>query len=284
MNNTADDISQHLEARHIGFIGAGNMAGSLIRGLVARQVPGSQIHASDIDADKLNQLATECGIQTSDMASLAGLADVIILSVKPQVMRDVCEQLAQHLARPDCLIISIAAGISLQSLEQWLGAERPIVRCMPNTPALVGEGASGLFANSHCNAEHQRLADVILRAVGISCWLQAEKDIDTVTALSGSGPAYFFLLMEAMEQAGTELGLSADVARQLAVQTALGAGRLAASSDVGPDELRRRVTSPGGTTEQALLSFARDDFENIVARAMQAARDRAAELARELAR
>lgn len=280
MNSTTSDTRQNLDNRRIGFIGAGNMAGSLIRGLLARDVPAGQIHASDIDADKLQQLADECGIMTGGIASLASAADVIMLSVKPQVMQVVCEQLAPHLSRPDCLIISIAAGIPVASLEQWLGEHRPIVRCMPNTPALVGEGASGLFANAHCSDRHRDLASAILDAVGISCWLQAEKDIDTVTALSGSGPAYFFLMMEAMEKAGIKLGLTADVARQLAIQTALGAGQLAASSDVPPDELRRRVTSPGGTTEQALLSFARDDFEAIVERAMSAAHSRAAELAR----
>lgn len=279
MNKTSDT---HLDLgpRRIGFIGAGNMAGSLIHGLLTRNVPARQIYASDIDARKLQQLSDQNGIVTGGIASLANTVDVIILAVKPQVMHTVCEQLAPQLARPDCLVISIAAGIPLASLEAWLGAHRPIVRCMPNTPALVGEGASGLFANNNCTEEHRRLANAILGAVGISCWLQAEKDIDTVTALSGSGPAYFFLMMEAMEKAGVKLGLTADVARQLAIQTALGAGKLAASSDAPPAELRRRVTSPGGTTEQALLSFARDDFEDIIERAMSAAHTRAVELAK----
>ena len=280
MNSETRDTHLDLGSRRVGFIGAGNMAGSLIHGLLTKDVPARQIYASDIDAGKLQQLSDQSGIVTGGIASLANTVDVIILAVKPQVMRTVCEQLAPQLVRPDCLVISIAAGIPLASLEEWLGAHRPIVRCMPNTPALVGEGASGLFANDNCTEEHRRLADAILGAVGISCWLQAEKDIDTVTALSGSGPAYFFLMMEAMEKAGIKLGLTADVARQLAIQTALGAGRLAASSDVPPAELRRRVTSPGGTTEQALLSFARDDFENIVERAMSAAHTRAVELAK----
>lgn len=280
MNNVTSDTQRQLGARRIGFIGAGNMAASLIHGLLTRGVPASQIYASDIDASKLQLLRDQHGIMSGDIASLANTVDVIILAVKPQVMRSVCEELASRSLRPDCVVISIAAGIPLAALEQWLGSHRPIVRCMPNTPALVGEGASGLFANDNCSEEHRQLADAILGAVGISCWLQAEKDIDTVTALSGSGPAYFFLLMETMEKAGIKLGLTADVARRLAIQTAAGAGRLAASSDVPPAELRHRVTSPGGTTEQALLSFARDDFETIVERAMSAAYDRAVELAK----
>lgn len=264
----------------IAFIGAGNMASSLIQGLLARGVQADHLHATDIDDARLTQLRQDCGINTGSIAQVCAQADVIVLAVKPQVMATVCADLKAVIGKPSCLIISIAAGIPVASLEQWLGAERAIVRCMPNTPALVGEGATGLFANARCGESDTALAGAILAAVGITCWLRREQDIDTVTALSGSGPAYFFLMMEAMEKAATALGLEADVARQLSIQTALGAGRLAASSDVAPDELRRRVTSPGGTTEQALLSFQRDEFERIVARAMQAAQQRAAELAR----
>lgn len=265
---------------HIAFIGAGNMANSLIRGLLAKGVPAAHLHATDIDAGKLSELKTECGIQTGTTAEVAAQADVIVLAVKPQVMATVCEALRADIKKPGCLIISIAAGIPVASLQTWLGEARAIVRCMPNTPALVGEGATGLFANSQCGAADIALAGDILSAVGITCWLRAEHDIDTVTALSGSGPAYFFLMMEAMEKAAISLGLDADVARQLSIQTALGAGKLAATSDVAPDELRRRVTSPGGTTEQALLSFQRDGFERIVASAIAAAQQRAAQLAK----
>lgn len=264
----------------IAFIGAGNMANSLIRGLIAKGVPASHLYATDIDADKLAQLRQECGINTGTMAEVAANADVLILAVKPQVMATVCASLQPAISKAGCLIISIAAGIPLASLQQWLGNSRPMVRCMPNTPALVGEGATGLFANNHCQPADTALASDILSAVGITCWLRREQDIDTVTALSGSGPAYFFLMMEALEKAAVELGLSAEVARQLSIQTALGAGKLAANSDVTPDELRRRVTSPGGTTEQALLSFQRDGFEQMVARAVSAAQQRAAELAK----
>ncbi len=265
---------------HIAFIGAGNMANSLIRGLLAKSVPAAHLHATDIDPEKLLSLQTDCGIQIGGTAEVSANADVIILAVKPQVMAAVCKELQHHIKKPGCLIISIAAGIPLKSLESWLGETRAIVRCMPNTPALVGEGATGLFANAHCSASDIALAGDILSAVGITCWLRTEQDIDIVTALSGSGPAYFFLMIEALEKAATSLGLDATVARQLSIQTALGAGKLAADSDVGPAELRRRVTSPGGTTEQALLSFQHDGFERIVANAVAAAQQRSAELAK----
>lgn len=265
---------------HIAFIGAGNMANSLIHGLLAKGVPAAHLHATDIDNTRLSELRDTLGIQTGSTADVAAQADVIVLAVKPQVMATVCNNMRDHIKKPGCLVISIAAGIPVASLQTWLGDSRAIVRCMPNTPALVGEGATGLFANSHCSPADVALAGDILSAVGITCWLQKEDDIDTVTALSGSGPAYFFLMMEAMEKAAVALGLDADVARRLSIQTALGAGKLAATSDVAPDELRRRVTSPGGTTEQALLSFQRDGFERIVATAVEAARQRAAQLAK----
>lgn len=265
----------------IAFIGAGNMANALIRGLIAKGVPAANVHATDIDTAKLDELQQECGIRIGDMAAVAAQADVLVLAVKPQVMASVCATLKPLICKPSCLIISIAAGIPLDLLQQWLGESRPMVRCMPNTPALVGEGATGLFANARCQPTDITLAGDILSAVGITCWLNNEADIDTVTGLSGSGPAYFFLMMEALEKAAVELGLSPEVARQLSIQTALGAGKLAANSDVAPDELRRRVTSPGGTTEQALLSFQRDNFEQIVAKAVTAAQQRAAELAKQ---
>lgn len=269
-----------MDNRQIAFIGAGNMANSLIHGLLAKGVAASHVHATDIDSDKLQALHSACGIQTGDTASVAAGADVIILAVKPQVMAAVCTSLKPLIGKTDCLIISIAAGIPVASLEQWLGVDRAIVRCMPNTPSLVGEGATGLYANTNCSDAHHRLAGDIMAAVGIACWLQAEKDIDTVTALSGSGPAYYFLMMEAMEKAAVAMGLTPEVARQLSIQTALGAGKLAATSDVPPAELRRRVTSPGGTTEQALLSFENQGFETTVAKAMLAAQQRAAVLAK----
>lgn len=271
-------LETYVNKSRIAFIGAGNMANSLIRGLIAKGVPGQQIAACDLDAAKLEQLQTECGIRTGSMAEVAAHADVVLLAVKPQGMAGVCEALRPAL-KPGALIISIAAGIPLRSLEAWLGSERAIVRCMPNTPALVLEGATGLFANANTTPGQCALAETILAAVGTSAWLPDEDAINAVTALSGSGPAYFFLLMEAMEQAGVAMGLAPELARQLTLQTALGAAKLAAGSDVAPDELRRRVTSPGGTTEAAIRSFEGADFRAVVEQALFAAQKRSVELA-----
>lgn len=271
-------LETYVNKSRIAFIGAGNMANSLIRGLIAKGVPGQQIAACDLDLAKLEQLQTECGIRTGSMAEVAAHADVVLLAVKPQGMAGVCEALRPAL-KPGALIISIAAGIPLRSLEAWLGSERAIVRCMPNTPALVLEGATGLFANANTTPGQCALAETILAAVGTSAWLPDEDAINAVTALSGSGPAYFFLLMEAMEQAGVAMGLAPELARQLTLQTALGAAKLAAGSDVAPDELRRRVTSPGGTTEAAIRSFEGADFRAVVEQALFAAQKRSVELA-----
>ena len=237
-----------LNSNRIAFIGAGNMANSLIRGLLAKGVPAGNIAACDVDTSKLVELQTECRISTGSMAEVAVDADVLLLAVKPQVMGQVCETL-RPLLQTGTLVISIAAGIPLKSMEQWLG----------NTQSA--------------------LAEAILSAVGISRWLDSEHDINAVTALSGSGPAYFFLLMEAMQEAGVALGLEPELARALTIQTALGAAKLAATSDVGPDELRRRVTSPNGTTQAALEQFESEDFRGLVERALSAAQKRSVELA-----
>ncbi|MGM0632000.1 MAG: pyrroline-5-carboxylate reductase [Pseudomonadota bacterium] len=271
-----------MENHRIAFIGAGNMADSLIRGLLARGVAPGNILACDPDTDKLHALRDECGIVPCEMAEAAEQADVIVLAVKPQVMAGVCRQLAASLPAADAsdaVFVSIAAGIPLSALEQWLGSQRAIVRTMPNTPSLVGEGATALIANDTTGQVQRELATQLMQAVGITAWVVQEDDIDIITALSGSGPAYCFLMMEAMTAAATDMGLDEETARRFAIQTALGAGRLAASGDTPPDELRRRVTSPGGTTEQALRSFSDDHFASVVKRAMQAARQRSAELA-----
>lgn len=273
-----------MENHRIAFIGAGNMANSLIRGLLAGGLPAGHILACDPDTDKLHALRDECGIVPSSMEEAAAQAEVIVLAVKPQVMAGVCRQLAScrpAASAPESVFVSIAAGIPLQSLEQWLGTRCAIVRTMPNTPSLVGEGATALIANEAANQAQRELATQLMQAVGITAWVAQEQDIDIITALSGSGPAYFFLMMESMTAAATEMGLDAQTARRFAIQTALGAGRLAASGDTPPDELRRRVTSPGGTTEQALLSFGEDDFADMVKRAMQAAQQRSAALSRQ---
>jgi len=270
-----------LETTKIGFIGAGNMANSLIRGLLTKGANSNSIWAADIDAVKLQQLTDACGVQAASNEEIARNADVVVLAVKPQVMKTVCVNLAAALPSPQPLIISIAAGITLQHLQNWLGAQTPIVRCMPNTPALVGKGATGLFANACVNDLQKKTAANILSSVGLSVWMQQEADIDAVTALSGSGPAYFFLFMEAMQAAAVELGLSAELARELTYQTALGAAELARQSAEPTAQLRRNVTSPGGTTERAIHQFVEGGLEQLVSKALHAAHKRSIELASE---
>ncbi|HIE53732.1 MAG TPA: pyrroline-5-carboxylate reductase, partial [Chromatiaceae bacterium] len=201
---------------------------------------------------------------------------------KPQQIRVVARKIADVVQSTHPLIVSIAAGVREQDLEQWLGGNVAIVRCMPNTPALVQSGATGLHANSHAIPQQRELAESLLRAVGVTVWVEREELLDAVTAISGSGPAYFFLLMEAMEMAGKELGLATDTVRLLVEQTALGAAKLALEADAGPGELRHRVTSPGGTTEKAIEVFIQGGFEQLVQRALQAAYNRSRELSEQL--
>lgn len=268
----------------IAFIGGGNMAASLIGGLRAQGLPASAICASDPGADRRTELHDVHGIDTfADNAQAVAGADVVVLAVKPQVMQTVCRDLAPHLQASQ-LIVSIAAGITCASLQQWLGADTPraIVRCMPNTPALLRQGVSGLFANAAVSDEQKRQAEQLLSAVGLALWLDREELIDAVTAVSGSGPAYFFLLIEAMTAAGEQLGLPRDTAAELTLHTALGAARMACESDVEAAELRRRVTSPNGTTEAAIKAFQAGGLEALVQQAMDAAARRSAELAEQL--
>ena len=207
--------------------------------------------------------------------------DVLVLAVKPQVMRKVCTEIAADVQARRPLCVSIAAGITLTHLQHWLGADIGIVRCMPNTPALVSKGASGLFANTGVSASQRKLAAELMSSVGLAVWLEQESDIDTVTALSGSGPAYFFLFMEAMQAAAIDMGLSAELARALTYQTAAGAAELAQHSAEDTAQLRRNVTSPGGTTERAIESFEKGALRELVQRSLQAARLRSTELAAE---
>jgi len=270
----------------IAFIGAGNMAASLIGGLRAQGIDAAAIRASDPGAEQRAKIAAEHGIEVlADNVEAIKGADVIVLAVKPQAMKMVCQALAPSLDAGQ-LIVSIAAGINCASLENWLGtqagAPRPIVRCMPNTPALLRQGVSGLYANVGVSAEQRQQAEKLLSAVGLALWLDEEKLLDAVTAVSGSGPAYFFLLIEAMTAAGEQLGLPRETAAQLTLQTALGAARMAVSSDVDAAELRRRVTSPAGTTEAAIKTFQAGGFEALVEQALNAAARRSAELAEQL--
>lgn len=270
-----------MSSPRIAFIGAGNMATSLIGGLRAKGVEAKAIRASAPGAESRALLNTAYGVAVfSDNAEAVRGAEVVVLAVKPQIMKAVCLSVADQLPEA-ALIVSVAAGITCHSLAQWLG-NRPIVRCMPNTPALLRQGVSGLFANEAVTARQRQQAEQLLSAVGQVLWVDQETQMDAVTAVSGSGPAYFFLLMEAMIQAGQQLGLTKEAATQLTLQTALGAACMACDSEVEPDELRRRVTSPNGTTEAALKTFQQGGLEALVEHALQAAAQRAAELAVQL--
>ena len=265
----------------IAFIGSGNMAAALIGGLITDGTPAERILATDPDPVRRETLATNAGIHTlEDNTEAVARAKVVVLAVKPQVLGEVARELAESIQQYRPLVISIAAGIRSDTLQRWLGGDVPLVRSMPNTPAMLQAGATALFATPEVNETQREQAESVMRAVGPVLWVDDESLMDAVTALSGSGPAYFFLLMEAMEHAGERLGLPADTARLLTLQTALGAARMAIESSEDPAELRHRVTSPGGTTEQAIRCFEEDDLEGTVLRALTAARDRSIELSR----
>jgi pyrroline-5-carboxylate reductase len=264
------------------FIGGGNMGRALVGGLIAGGHAPSRIRVADAAESCRAMCAERYGVVvTDDNRAACADADVVVLAVKPQQLRDVCLALAPAIA-PTSLVLSIAAGITLGHLQTWLGEGRAIVRAMPNTPAQIGCGAAGLYANAAVSEAQHALADRLLTAVGVAEWLADESLMDAVTALSGSGPAYVFLLLELLEQAGSDLGLPAALSRNLALATVEGAARLARASDEEPATLRRQVTSPGGTTERALMSFNEADLAGIVRRALGAARDRGRELAGEV--
>ena len=267
----------------IAFVGGGNMARSLIGGLLRNGMSAQHVTASEPNPELRDALARDFSIEThASNVDAARHADVVLLAVKPQMTKSVCEGLRETVQATHPLIVSIAAGITIDQLDRWLGGNLAIVRCMPNTPALIGAGAAGLCANVRTTPAQRALAQGIVDAVGVSRWIDDESSIDTVTALSGSGPAYFFLLVEALEEAAVAQGLPRDVARELAAQTCLGAGRMLRESDVDAAELRRRVTSPKGTTQAALESFAADHFADIVARAVAAAKTRGGELSKQM--
>lgn len=272
-----------MDQLRIGFIGAGNMANSLIGGLLADGFPADAIWVADIDREKLAHLASRFGVHAaSGNQEVVACCDLLVLAVKPQEIRRVAEEIAVVVKRYKPLIVSIAAGIREQDLERWLGGEAAIVRAMPNTPALVQSGATGIHANPFVSPEQRDHAESLLRAVGLTVWVEREALLDAVTAISGSGPAYFFFLMEVMEKAGCRFGLDANTARLLVEQTALGSAKLALEADVGPEELRCRVTSPGGTTERALAVLQQGGFEDLITRALEAACARSAELSARL--
>jgi pyrroline-5-carboxylate reductase len=265
------------------FIGAGNMARSLIGGLVADGWDPASISVSDPDKGQLTSLTSRFPVHVEvDNRAAAAKAQVAVLAVKPQALRDVAKEISEAIKNQDILIISIAAGVRARDLRRWLGDNCALVRCMPNTPALVQSGATALFATDTVTDAQKSLAESIMRAVGLALWVDTEDLLDSVTALSGSGPAYFFLLIEALQDTGQELGLSRESANLLAVQTAFGAAKMALESSEDAGVLRRRVTSPGGTTEKALEVLEQGGLRALVGDALRAARERSRELADQL--
>lgn len=277
---TAHSIDSIVTANSIVFIGAGNMARSLIGGLIADGHPSDALWAADPSPDQRASLSARFAVHvTPDNETVVDHADVLVLAVKPQILRAVAEGLASAVRARGPLVLSIAAGIRTDDITRWLGGHTSVVRAMPNTPALVQSGATALFAGPAVTDEQRDTAESILRAVGLTLWVETEAKLDTVTAVSGSGPAYFFLLMEAIQAAGEKLGLTPEQARLLTLQTAFGAAKMALESSDEPARLRERVTSPGGTTERALAELEAGRLRAVVEAALVAAQRRAAELA-----
>lgn len=275
------DSLQVLAKQTLCFVGAGNMASAIIGGLIERDIPAEQIIAAEPNEARLAELSTSLGICTgTDNQAAVSEADIVVLSVKPQILQQVCTELAPAL-RPDSLVISIAAGIELATLQNWLGDNTALVRVMPNTPAQVLQGASGLYANDLVSAEQKALAGAMFDAIGVAQWLDSEDQMHSVTALSGSGPAYIFLVIDAMEKAAIAQGIEAQSARQLAAQTVLGAAQMVLSNDeTSPEQLKRNVMSPGGTTERAIEVLESEGLPAIFDKAMKAAELRSQELAK----
>lgn len=266
----------------IAIIGGGNMARSLIGGLVALGMPASRIVVSEPHTDLRDALVHDFGVCThADNNDATTAADVWVLAVKPQVLRAVCEALSAQAQERRPLVVSIAAGITTQQIESWLGGGIAIVRCMPNTPALLGAAATGMFANAHTSIPQRERAQRLMDAVGISVWIDDEAQMNTITATSGSAPAYVFLLLEAMQAAAEAQGLPADTARALLTQSVLGAARMLTESGESAQVLRQRVTSPGGTTQAAIAVFEAGGFGALVGAAIAAANARGAQLAAE---
>ncbi|WP_395009038.1 pyrroline-5-carboxylate reductase [Undibacterium sp.] len=267
----------NLRSVKIGFVGGGNMAGALIGGLVKHLESAKQVHVVDLSPACLQSLESRFGVSTSTAmdAQLRDL-DLIVLAVKPQQMQAVVASLAPYISTQ--LLLSVAAGIRAVDLSRWLHGHNKIVRAMPNTPAMIGLGMSGLYAMDAVTVSERELAQVIMQAVGDTMWVQDESMIDAVTAISGSGPAYVFYFIEAMQEAAMQLGFDAAQARQISLATFNGAAQLAAQSDEAVDILRQRVTSKGGTTYAALCSMDDSAVKPAIHRAIQAAAQRGKEL------
>ena len=272
-----------MKKSRITFIGCGNMGRSLIGGLIANGQSVNSITGTDINAEQRQTAASQFNIEVlEDNRQAIKDADIVVLAVKPQSMQETLQAITADLAQEKPLLISIAAGIQLSHLEQWAGEELAIVRSMPNTPALIQSGATALCANQFTSDTQRDLAEAIMRSVGLVLWLDDETLMDAVTALSGSGPAYYFLIMEVMEKAATQLGLSQEHARILTLQTAFGAAKMALESNHDAASLRKQVTSPGGTTEQALNVLMNGGIEDLFADALKAAQKRSTEWAASL--
>lgn len=269
----------------IAFIGGGNMATSLIGGLIADGFDANKIWVADPDGEKLHRLAAQFPVQTTtDNVHAVKQAEIVVLAVKPQNIKQACDDIAVTLQAKNALLISIAAGIRKSALRAWLGTDVPLVRTMPNTPALIQSGATVLCADSGVSHAQRSLAESLMRSVGVTLWIEDESQMDAVTALSGSGPAYFFYVMEVMEQAAVELGLTQETAHLLTLQTAFGAAKMALESTDDIAQLRARVTSPGGTTERAISVLQHAQIKRIFAEALSAAQQRSQELAEILER
>ncbi len=265
----------------IAFIGGGNMATALIGGLVGKLSAGKDVHVVDINPSTLKTLQTQFGVTTAtEIDNTVAQCDVIVLAIKPQQMKEVLEHLQTYVSGQ--LILSIAAGVRISDISRWLNGHRVIVRAMPNTPALIGKGMAGLVAASEVSAAQREMANAILCAVGATLWVEQEEQIDAVTAISGSGPAYVFYFLEAMQQAAQELGLSAEQGLQLAQSTFAGATELAVQSSESVAVLRDRVTSKGGTTYASLMSMEQNDVKAGIVKAIHACAARARELGEEL--
>ena len=266
---------------NITFVGGGNMAAALIGGLIGKGYAATGIRTVEIQAEARARLGAQFGVICVDSVNAAvPLGDVVLMAVKPQQMRVAALALRPRLQRE--LVITIAAGIRTVDLSRWLGGYVTVVRCMPNTPALIGAGITGMYANAGVDADQRALAESILGAVGATIWVPEESLLDPVTAISGSGPAYVFYFIEALQQAAQEMGFSAADAKMLAVETFVGTARLAAQSPEDVAVLRERVTSKGGTTESALASMAADRVKDSIVRALHAANERAHELGEQL--
>jgi len=269
-----------MKSPRIAFLGGGNMARALIGGLVARGIAAAQMSVGEPAAPARELLQRDFHVRVSaDNRAAIDHCELVIVAVKPQEAGNVLRPLAPQLRDGRTVLVSVAAGIPIASLSAWVGPAVPIIRTMPNRPALIGAGITALYAAADVTAEQRLLAEQVMGAAGETVWVGRESDLDVVTALSGSGPAYFFMFAELMMQAAIAQGLEPAAARRLAVGTLHGAGALAHSSDGDLARLRREVTSKGGTTEAALAAFATADLAGIVAKAVQAATQRSRELA-----